>query len=95
MFKNYGTEWRRYRRAFHDQFLPKMLTQYEPVLLRVNHNLVRNLLETPEKFSYHIKLYVPAAAPVCRRGIFRFTLLTSAFSALSPRPFCASCTAWT
>ena len=56
VFKNYGPEWRRYRRAFHAQFHPAMITQYETVKLRITRNLLRNLLATPEDFSYHIKL---------------------------------------
>ncbi|KAI0741720.1 cytochrome P450 [Daedaleopsis nitida] len=61
VFKNYGLEWRRYRRAFHTQFLPSMLSQYEPILLQVGHNLVQDLLKTPDDFSRHIKFSFAAS----------------------------------
>lgn len=60
VFKNYGLEWRRYRRAFHNQFLPAMVLGYQSIQRGVTHDLLRNLLESPERFSYHIKLYVSA-----------------------------------
>ncbi|TFK92459.1 cytochrome P450 [Polyporus arcularius HHB13444] len=55
VFKDYGQEWRRYRRAFHSQFQPAMVEQYQGIQRTVTRNLLRNLLETPERFSYHIK----------------------------------------
>ncbi|KAI0714193.1 cytochrome P450 [Cerioporus squamosus] len=55
VFKNYGPEWRRYRRALHNQFLPAMVLRYQAIQREATRNLLRNLLETPEQFSYHIK----------------------------------------
>ncbi|RPD64505.1 cytochrome P450 [Lentinus tigrinus ALCF2SS1-7] len=61
VFKNYGLEWRRYRRAFHNQFLPTMVVRYQAIQQEVTHNLLRNLLEAPERFSYHIKFSFAAS----------------------------------
>lgn len=62
MFKDYGTEWRRYRRELHVSFVPEMMTRYFAIQRQYTRGLLRNLLDTPTDFSAHIKLYVP---PLC------------------------------
>ncbi|KAI0629120.1 cytochrome P450 [Trametes polyzona] len=55
VFKDYGAEWRRYRRELHNCFVPDMMARYYPIQRRITHELLRNLLERPADFSAHIK----------------------------------------
>ncbi|KAF7761212.1 hypothetical protein Agabi119p4_10621 [Agaricus bisporus var. burnettii] len=54
-FQRYGTWWRRHRRQFHDHFHPNVVNKYHPIQIGSARVFVRNLLESPEKFRYHIR----------------------------------------
>ena len=58
VFQNHTMEWRRYRKAFHTSFMSSVLPRYHSIQAQVGAHLLNNLLDTPEKFSNHIKLYV-------------------------------------
>nr|ANC28040.1 cytochrome P450 [Polyporus umbellatus] len=55
VFKDCTPEWRRHRRAIHNQFLPSMVTGFHHIMFRVTHNLLRDLLKSPRDFSSHIQ----------------------------------------
>ncbi|EIW58796.1 cytochrome P450 [Trametes versicolor FP-101664 SS1] len=55
VFKDYGAEWRRYRRELHVSFVPEMMTRYFAIQRQYTRGLLRNLLDTPADFSAHIK----------------------------------------
>ncbi|EKM77276.1 hypothetical protein AGABI1DRAFT_77728 [Agaricus bisporus var. burnettii JB137-S8] len=55
VFQRYGTWWRRHRRQFHDHFHPNIVYKYQPIQIDTARAFVRNLLESPEKFRYHIR----------------------------------------
>ncbi|XP_006456366.1 hypothetical protein AGABI2DRAFT_211278 [Agaricus bisporus var. bisporus H97] len=54
-FQPYGTWWRRHRRHFHDHFHPNAVNKYHAIQIGSTRAFVRNLLESPEKFRYHIR----------------------------------------
>ncbi|EKM77271.1 hypothetical protein AGABI1DRAFT_77713 [Agaricus bisporus var. burnettii JB137-S8] len=54
-FQKYGTWWRRHRRQFHDHFHPNVVYKYQPIQVDSARGFVRDLLESPEKFRYHIR----------------------------------------
>jgi cytochrome P450 len=54
-FAPYGPTWRHLRRAFHINFLPTQLEEFRPVEQRAAHGLLRNLLDSPDKFSQHLR----------------------------------------
>ncbi|KAI0334559.1 cytochrome P450 [Cubamyces sp. BRFM 1775] len=54
VFKHYGPEWRKYRRAMHSAFTAEAITRYWPVQLQTTRELLRNLLTSPANFSAHI-----------------------------------------
>nr|BAL05122.1 cytochrome P450 [Phanerodontia chrysosporium] len=51
----YGEYWRQYRRLFHEHFRAQVIPQYEDKMLTSARNLLRLLLETPDKFLRHIR----------------------------------------
>lgn len=51
----YGELWRRNRRAFHQHFMPTVISRYHPVQLREARRLVARLAKTPEDFLHHIR----------------------------------------
>ncbi|GJJ13548.1 hypothetical protein Clacol_007803 [Clathrus columnatus] len=57
-FIRYGDWWRRHMRAFHQFFNSKAVGAFEPVKLKTRRQLLRNLLDTPENFSEHLKYSV-------------------------------------
>lgn len=54
-FLPYGPRWKHDRRIFLDFFRQGVVDQYQPVLLREAHGLLRVLLESPENFLHHIR----------------------------------------
>ena len=46
---------RRHRRRFHQYFQPRDLAAYYPIQKKVAVNLLEQLLQTPEKYSDHVK----------------------------------------
>ncbi|KAI0372695.1 cytochrome P450 [Pilatotrama ljubarskyi] len=61
VFKNYGPEWRKYRRVLHNAFLPDVVSRYQPIQLQITHQLLRTLLDSPVDFSGNIKFSFAAA----------------------------------
>ncbi|KAI0350719.1 cytochrome P450 [Trametes cingulata] len=55
VFKNYGPEWRKYRRVLHNVFVPSVITRYQPIQLQITRQLLRTLLDKPADFSGNIK----------------------------------------
>lgn len=53
--KPYGDEWRRHRRIFQQQFKKDVSVSYEPIQTRKIHDMLRNILDTPDDFIMHYK----------------------------------------
>ncbi|KAI0295337.1 CyP450 monooxygenase [Multifurca ochricompacta] len=51
----YGERWRRLRRAFHTHFDATTSKEYRPLEMQAVQRLLRNLLESPDNFSQHLK----------------------------------------
>ncbi|KAI0364039.1 cytochrome P450 [Pilatotrama ljubarskyi] len=57
----YGDRFRKHRRWMHEAIgTREKLESYQAIQLREAHNLVRNLLSSPERFLEHLHLYVGA-----------------------------------
>jgi len=54
--QDYGPNWRRHRRAVHEQFRPTSIEEYKPIVKRESRRLLRRLLESPQDFKNHVKL---------------------------------------
>jgi hypothetical protein len=54
-FIPYGARWRILRRGFHEHFNPAASKAYHPLQQRAVHRLLRNLLQSPEHFSQHLR----------------------------------------
>ncbi|KAI9449572.1 cytochrome P450 [Lactarius psammicola] len=54
-FMSYGARWRSLRREFHAHFHPAASKAYRPLEQRAVHRLLRNLLQSPESFSQHLR----------------------------------------
>ena len=54
----YGDYWRQHRRLFHQHFRPVAVPQYHSRQAKGVRRLLRSLLDTPEDFLKHIRLYV-------------------------------------
>ncbi|KAK2467643.1 hypothetical protein APHAL10511_000498 [Amanita phalloides] len=57
---NYGESWRRHRRTFHEYFQLNAVERYRPAEIREAHALLRNLLNTPDNFLRHLRLFFTA-----------------------------------
>lgn len=57
-FKKYGSEWRAERRMFQQAYKPDAVLAYHPIQTQNIHNLLHNLLATPEDFREHYRLSV-------------------------------------
>ncbi len=77
MFKDYGAEWRRYRRELHVSFVPDMMNRYFAIQRQYTRGLLRNLLDAPADFSAHIKLYAPLLCSCARTVAPMMMVLTS------------------
>uniref|UniRef100_A0A8H8CI81 Cytochrome P450 n=1 Tax=Psilocybe cubensis TaxID=181762 RepID=A0A8H8CI81_PSICU len=53
----YGEEWRQHRKICHQNFNVQAARQYQPVQAKKVRNLLLNLLEKPEQFKDHSKLF--------------------------------------
>ncbi|KAG7440108.1 cytochrome P450 [Guyanagaster necrorhizus] len=51
----YGNEWRAQRRLFQQEFNPTAAERYRPCELKATHELLRRLLDDPNKFIAHIR----------------------------------------
>ncbi|KAL0961325.1 hypothetical protein HGRIS_006283 [Hohenbuehelia grisea] len=56
----YGDKWRRHRKMYHQKFKPESIHQFRPLLVTKAHELLRNLLQSPEERVTHLRHY-PAA----------------------------------
>ena len=54
-FIPYGARWRTLRRGLHAYFHPAASKAYRPLEQRAVHRLLRNLLQSPENFSQHLR----------------------------------------
>ena len=54
----YAEEWKDTRRAFMQHFRQGTVAKYRHVEIRRTRELLSQLLETPEEFMSHIRLYV-------------------------------------
>jgi len=54
-FQRYGDWWRRNRRAVHEKFHPKAAEMFKPVQLKYTRELVRLLLQDPDRFGEHVR----------------------------------------
>jgi cytochrome P450 len=55
-FTDYGQYWKDARRLFHQHFSPTAVVQFRPKQLKSSHLLLRNLLESPERWTDHLAL---------------------------------------
>ncbi|GJJ07895.1 hypothetical protein Clacol_002101 [Clathrus columnatus] len=55
---HYGDWWRRHARAFHQCFNSRAVLSYEGIKTKESRQLLRNLLESPDDFSEHLKFSV-------------------------------------
>ncbi|TFK41062.1 cytochrome P450 [Crucibulum laeve] len=51
----YGDRWKQHRNLFHKHFRPNDSDRYRALQQKETHTLLRNLLQTPENFRYHIR----------------------------------------
>ena len=54
-FFQYGDEWRRHRRIFHEYFHSEKVARHQKIKLLETRRFLKRLLVDPEGFSYHIK----------------------------------------
>ncbi len=82
-FMPYGQAWRRRRRTFHQSLDSHAIAQYHPIQTSHIHRLVRNILDLPDKFSEHMKLYVSPTSScalqtrTCRHQLHRRHVVAS------------------
>ncbi|KDQ53882.1 hypothetical protein JAAARDRAFT_415303 [Jaapia argillacea MUCL 33604] len=65
----YGSEWRDYRRVFHQHFNQLAVDKYQSIQTRESRAFLRRLLETPEDFYDHIRLTFTATIMDIAYGI--------------------------
>ncbi|KAG1821987.1 cytochrome P450 [Suillus subaureus] len=53
----YGARWRYQRRIFHQAFRAEASLNYRPMQQRKAQQLIRNMLDTPEKFVSHVRAF--------------------------------------
>ena len=54
----YGTSWRQHRKVFHQYFYPNAAAEYIPKQLSEARKTLLRIVERPEEFRDHIRLYV-------------------------------------
>ena len=54
----YSDRWRLHRRLFHQAFRLEAVLNYHPIQLQKAHELILNLLETPENYIAHVQTCV-------------------------------------
>jgi len=59
-FMQYGEKWRKYRRVFQQSFRRDAAVKYRPTQLKKIHNLLQNLLASPDDFMIHYKTMAAA-----------------------------------
>ncbi|KAI0068332.1 cytochrome P450 [Artomyces pyxidatus] len=64
----YGSAWRKRRALFQKYFHPRASPRYEPVQIKEAHTLLRNLADSPDKFSHHIRRSAAAVVMMVSYG---------------------------
>lgn len=59
----YGQEWRIRRKLFHSQFNLQVSKRYRSIEEKATHQFLGRLLDTPEHFMSHVRLWVPFYLP--------------------------------
>ena len=57
-FRQYGSQWRNHRRAFHDYFHPNIVHKYHSAQITTIRTFLRCLLKSPDDFMHHIRQWV-------------------------------------
>ena len=60
VLKNYGEEWRKGRRAFHQSFGPERVPHHYPVQIETTRRFLRSLAEGKTELGVLMKLYAPS-----------------------------------
>ncbi|EGO23228.1 hypothetical protein SERLADRAFT_439971 [Serpula lacrymans var. lacrymans S7.9] len=55
LFLRYGDKWRQHRRLLHDKLRTATALSYRPSQMHKTHQLLIDMLETPENFAYHLQ----------------------------------------
>lgn len=63
-FAPYGKFWRKSRRMFHQEFRHDAVKNLHPEQLKARDELLRRLLDTPERWMEHLRQCVPRFLPV-------------------------------
>ncbi|KAJ3521002.1 hypothetical protein NMY22_g12499 [Coprinellus aureogranulatus] len=53
----YGSQWRNYRRAFHQNLHHNRVAQFHPIMSEQRDDFLRKLKERPTEFLEHVKMY--------------------------------------
>ncbi|OJA10779.1 hypothetical protein AZE42_00271 [Rhizopogon vesiculosus] len=60
----YGSRWKQHRSLFHRHFHPQLASNFHPIVTKETYTTLRNLANTPDDFSHHLRR--TAAAIVMR-----------------------------
>ena len=55
---NYGEQWKRHRKLFHQHFNQNAVDKYQHIQMRESRALLRRIRTNPDKFMDHIRMYV-------------------------------------
>ena len=55
-----GTAWREKRKLFHSQFQESVIAKSKPMQAKAAHDVVREIIASPQDLFHHIHMYVPA-----------------------------------
>ena len=76
---NYGSQWRRGRRLFHEFFNAKAVTAFDGHQRRYAHRFLSRLAQTPDEFLGHAQLCVP----IHTKSSWTHTVLTLIFPSVT------------
>lgn len=62
---NYGEQWKRHRKLFHQHFNQNAVDKYQHIQMRESRALLRRIRGNPEKFMDHIRMCV-----LCRLDMY-------------------------
>ncbi len=55
---NYGEQWKRHRKLFHQHFNQNAVDKYQHIQMRESRALLRRIRASPDKFMDHIRMCV-------------------------------------
>ena len=55
---NYGEQWKRHRKLFHQHFNQNAVDKYQHIQMRESRALLRRIRTNPDQFMDHIRMYV-------------------------------------